>query len=173
MGEITVPTEADRIATRELAASIVESVKNDEEMPLPAALFPRRGAIEVEDVERFVFNLALEIVALQEDERSRIRRVGGLLVAQSGAVTVDVEELNRVYLLGVEHGRAQGGALDANETRALRAIMMVDTLTTGGALDIKVLVRIFGLAKVIAEHWRTQEGVNGELLDQLVDAFKP
>lgn len=37
MGEPATPTPADRAATRELAAKIVESVRNDERMPLPGA----------------------------------------------------------------------------------------------------------------------------------------
>lgn len=195
MGELRVPTPIERADVRALAAAIVESVRNDEAMPLPAKLRPQRGPIDQEDVEEFTFDLALEIVALQEDEHERIHRVGEVLVAQSGRVTVEADELRRIYLLGEEHGRTgvvpvdpQTGALvsrssehrgpiaflepvqlDADEAKALRAIRVA---LAGGGLDVRRLAMILGLVKVITDHWHTQEGVNGELLDRLTSMMR-
>jgi hypothetical protein len=35
------------------------------------------------------------------------------------------------------------------------------------------IARIVAIARVIGEHWRTQEGINGALLDELAEATRP
>lgn len=65
MGEPAIPPPAEREATRALALAIVESVRNDEEMPLPLDVVPVHGAGEYYrrvDVQELVFRLAQELV---------------------------------------------------------------------------------------------------------------
>lgn len=69
MSEPAMPTAKDRAETRDLAARIVESVRNDEPMALPlyktdTALVPKYYC---ESVEPFAFTLAQEIELLRAD----------------------------------------------------------------------------------------------------------
>jgi len=75
MGAPATPTPADRAATRELAAKIVESVRNDEAMPF-------RSCCPTCDRSR-VFQLAHEIVLLTSDTyvslQAEVERLGSLV----------------------------------------------------------------------------------------------
>lgn len=62
MGEPATPSPKEREATRKLAREIVESVRNDEAMPLPAWLGDPISRVALEE---FIFELAQEIT-LQE-----------------------------------------------------------------------------------------------------------
>lgn len=64
MGEPAIPTPAQRKATHELAIAIVESVRNDEPMPLgldPWNVEEMRPSTKLE-LEQLVFRLAQELV---------------------------------------------------------------------------------------------------------------
>jgi len=69
-----MPSAAERAETREISDAIVESVRNDERMPLPGLVaipIQWRGLFyNCEDVETFVFRLAFEITLLLEDRRA-------------------------------------------------------------------------------------------------------
>lgn len=83
MGDPAQPTDRDRAATRELAAAIVEAVRNDEAMP--HGLSEIADTLDIEEVvESLLFRLALEItlstatnVSLQA-ECDRLRESVGL-----------------------------------------------------------------------------------------------
>lgn len=67
MGEPANPTPAERAERQKIAAAIVESVRNDERMPLPgltAITYSKGLAFDAVDVENFVFQLAQEITLL-------------------------------------------------------------------------------------------------------------
>jgi hypothetical protein len=69
MGDPAIPPEADRKATRELAAAIVQSVVDDEAMPLGLTAYSV-GSAQVFDkdaVETLVFQLAQEITMLVKE----------------------------------------------------------------------------------------------------------
>lgn len=79
MGEPAIPSNNDRAETRQLAASIVESVRADERMPgLDFKLF--RNAFgdyvtfDIADVKELVFRLAQEL-ELRDAEAERMRPV--------------------------------------------------------------------------------------------------
>lgn len=71
MGEPAIPTEADRKATRELAAKIVDSVRNDEPMQLGLNTWRETSfgswLCELRRVEELVFQLAQEIDLLRAE----------------------------------------------------------------------------------------------------------
>jgi hypothetical protein len=69
MGEPATPTEAERLATRALAASIVEAVRNDEEWPTHHHLRTSIDGLRAY-FEEVVFALAQEVTLLLE-EKSR------------------------------------------------------------------------------------------------------
>jgi hypothetical protein len=82
MGEPANPTPVERSERQKIAAAIVESVRNDERMPLPGlkALTytstsldrAARGiAFDCVDVEEFVFKLAQEITILLDEKAGR------------------------------------------------------------------------------------------------------
>jgi hypothetical protein len=64
MRETAIPTQADRQATRDLAARIVEAVRNDEATPLE--LYLRDGSEAERSIEDIAFQLAQEIELLRE-----------------------------------------------------------------------------------------------------------
>lgn len=70
MGEPPSPTPDDRAERQKIAAAIVESVRNDEKMPLPgltAIAIQYKGLFfDCVKVEEFVFKLAQEITILLE-----------------------------------------------------------------------------------------------------------
>jgi hypothetical protein len=79
MGEPATPTPADRKDTRTKATKILESVRNDEVMPLPIDLDDHIAVgYHREDVELLAFNQAQEIVLLRVDlaEACRLAREG-------------------------------------------------------------------------------------------------
>lgn len=63
MGEPAIPPPAERRETRALALAIVESVRNDEEMPLGLHTTPS-GMVHRPPVEELVFRLAQEVALL-------------------------------------------------------------------------------------------------------------
>ena len=74
MGEPAIPTDADRRATRELAARVVESVRNDEAMPCrdlytteSRMSLANCDAVAVDDLEALIFGLAQEVCALRNE----------------------------------------------------------------------------------------------------------
>ena len=70
MGEPTTPSPIDRVARRRFARDIIESVRNDEEMPLPLQVVPVHGAGEHfrrTDVEQVAFDLAQELDMLRDE----------------------------------------------------------------------------------------------------------
>ena len=75
MGDLANPTPAEREARQTIAAAIVESVQNDEKMPLPGlktiAIQDKGVFFDAVEVETFVFHLAHEIVLLLEDLEER------------------------------------------------------------------------------------------------------
>lgn len=93
MGEPAQPTPEDRARTRELAAAIVESVRNDETMPLPLPLCYVHA-----DVQTLVFRLAQEIALLSCDTYVSLQaEVAGLRGERN-------ERLSRaISLLGIAH----------------------------------------------------------------------
>lgn len=80
MGEPATPTPAERTERQQLAAAIVESVRNDEKMPLPglkAIAIQYKGLFfDAVEVENFVFTLAQEITILVQEELERPYRHG-------------------------------------------------------------------------------------------------
>lgn len=66
MGKPVEVSPENRAKTRSLAAAIVESVRNDEEMPLPGVVdcYARASSVERDGVESLVMEMAQEIVAL-------------------------------------------------------------------------------------------------------------
>lgn len=71
MGDPVTPPPADRQATRELAARIVDSVRNDEPMELGLDPGILGRAYVREDVEQLAFRLAQEIVLLRDETPSK------------------------------------------------------------------------------------------------------
>jgi len=75
MGEPANPTPAERAERQEIAAAIVESVRNDEKMPLPglkAITIQYKGVFfDAVEVEEFVFKLAQEITILLEERTGK------------------------------------------------------------------------------------------------------
>ena len=72
MGEPANPTPSERAERQKLAAAIVESVRDDEKMPLPglkAIAVQYKGVFfDAVEVEEFVFHLAHEITLLKTPE---------------------------------------------------------------------------------------------------------
>jgi len=76
MGEPAQPTEEDRSATRKLACAIVDSVRNDERMPLPFdddCGTGRHRMFFADDVESLVMQLAQEITLLVNEKQAFCR----------------------------------------------------------------------------------------------------
>jgi hypothetical protein len=75
MGEPANPTPTERAERQKIAAAIVESVRNDEKMPLPglkAIAIQYKGLFfDCVDVEEFVFKLAQEITILLDEKAGR------------------------------------------------------------------------------------------------------
>ena len=70
MGQPSTPSPIDRVARRRLARDIIESVRNDEEMPLPLQVVPVHGAgehLRRADVEQGAFELAQELDMLRDE----------------------------------------------------------------------------------------------------------
>lgn len=75
MGEPATPTPADRAETRDISYAIVESVRNDVVMPLPADVDSVCRSLGMSDermfaVENFIFRLAQEITLLVEERKA-------------------------------------------------------------------------------------------------------
>jgi hypothetical protein len=74
MGEPAEPTKAERERNQQLAAAIVESVRNDEEMPIGIE-WPKNpldcADCPVSAVEELVFQLAQEITILVAEREGR------------------------------------------------------------------------------------------------------
>ena len=75
MGDPANPTPAERHERHELAAAIVESVVNDERMPLPFE-WPTKVPLDcpdcpVTDAEELIFALAQEITILLTERRGQ------------------------------------------------------------------------------------------------------
>lgn len=69
MGEPVEVSPENRAKTRELAAAIVDSVRNDAAMPLGLTdldIGAQNGCYSIPDVEALVMQLAQEVVALRE-----------------------------------------------------------------------------------------------------------
>ena len=76
MGDLRTPTPSDRLSTRHLAARILQSIRDDEEMPLgldraDSVDLMNGNAVHIADVEDLVASLAQEVCALEE-ERSAL-----------------------------------------------------------------------------------------------------
>jgi len=70
MGEPATPTPADRLATRKLAADIVQSVIEDGPMPLGMQYYNIRDhglCVKQNDAARLAFQLAQEVTLLRAD----------------------------------------------------------------------------------------------------------
>lgn len=69
MGEPAMPSDTERLATRTLAALIVECVRDDEAIPLPGVYTPSPEVpmITREGVELLVFRLAQEVDLLSRE----------------------------------------------------------------------------------------------------------
>jgi hypothetical protein len=75
MGETATPSETERVATRKLAAAIVEAVRDDDSMPLDLQVVSVHGAGEHfrrVDVENLVFALAQEITQLRDEREALV-----------------------------------------------------------------------------------------------------
>lgn len=76
MGEPAEPTAAERSDRQKLAIAIVESVRNDEKMPLPglkAVAIQYKGLFfDAIEVENFVFGLAQEITILLTERKGAV-----------------------------------------------------------------------------------------------------
>lgn len=76
MGEVAQPSAADRVKQQKIAAAIVESVRNDEKMPLPlkAIGIQYKGLFyDVVEVEDFIFFLAQEITILMTERKADVQ----------------------------------------------------------------------------------------------------
>ena len=86
MGDLRNPTPQDRTATRHLAARILQSIRDDEEMPLGSVTWRETIAgpelMLRSDVETLVSSLAQEVCALEE-ERDRMSRQEQYVVDQA------------------------------------------------------------------------------------------
>jgi hypothetical protein len=75
MGEPAEPTEAERKERWQLAAAIVESVRNDEEMPIGIE-WPKKVPLDCPDcpvsaIEELIFDLAQEITILLAEREGK------------------------------------------------------------------------------------------------------
>jgi hypothetical protein len=100
MGQPIHPTPSDRAATRELAAAVVQSVEDDEVMPLGLIEYSLSDlgpdpAFARADVESLVMQLAQEVCELAKEKDEAVR----LLVKATHGGDITRDDTRRVSAL--------------------------------------------------------------------------
>ena len=111
MGDPATPTPADRAATRELAAKIVEAVRNDEVIPEDVV----DATLLRDDTDRFVFMFAQEIESLRRERDEAWRIVRSAAHLAKAYIEVVISDLNDDEEQDNDLGQAQVWIDQANE----------------------------------------------------------